>query len=358
MRAEAVPVLILPDAQRCSWLSIELSREKDGSSRLFKEFSSPLFRTNKEVLGQLDSFLAGIGAKRVRFEDNKSGSLRSILRRLNYSNINPYRLPKKIEVRSVDATVDQSPGVERFGVNGFSDFVPGDKIRRLAVMEKGALIGFLILTDYGRFARTKLNRYGSEGFGLIADGKDPSVVLTAVALQLLREGKRYMILGEEYSPYVDPVHPFPLWHMKLSRRKECDHGCRAASRSDVELLSRLTCEYEDTDIASATSTVLKNMESKEFTYILPPKGDGFALLKFMRGAEGMIHDLYVSPKDQGKGIGDELTRGSISMLSESCLSVHLNTIYPRAKRLYEKHGFSVEYMDYCIALSQAEMART
>ena len=329
----------------------------DGFTRLFKEFSEPSFKTSKEILTRLERFLDGAGAGGVRFEDNKSGSLRSILKKLHYSNIEAYHLPKKIEVKSVGASNDVPLGMRRFGIGETPKPPCGEKIRKIEVLESGILIGSLTMSDYGRFARAKANQFGSEGFGLIAEGKDPSIVLIAVAMRLQREGKRYMILGEEYAPYVDSVHPFPLWHMRLSGKKEFDHDCRLADKSDTKLLSRLTCEYEDTDIASAISTVLKNMENPEFRYILPFQGDGFALLKFMRDADGMIHDLYISPKDQGKGIGDELTRGAIAMLSESCLSMRLNTICPRARRLYEKHGFSVEYTDYCIALNQEAMSR-
>jgi len=358
LRAENIPVLILPDAQGRSWLSLEAAPEKDGFLRLFKEFSDPSFRTGREVLARLDNFLSGVGARNVRLEDNKAGTLRSILKKLRYSETDPYLLPESVRTRPGFGPLDTDMrDMTYFGVGDGSSLAIGEKVRRIDVLECGAIIGSLTLSDYGRFARARANRFGSEGFGLLFKGKEPSTILLAAAMQLQREGKRYMILGGEYAPYVEPVHPFPLWHMKLSGQKRFDHGCRVARKQDVEFLSRLTCEYEDTDLVSATSTVLKNLGSPEFEYLLPPRGNGFALLKFVSNSAGMIHDLYVSPMDQSKGIGDEMTRGAISLLSEDCLSIHLNTIYPRARRLYEKYGFEVEYTDYCVALSQTAMSR-
>jgi len=353
-----IPVLILPDAHGKSWLSLEAAYEKDGYVRLFKEFSDPSFRPNREVLERLGRFLDEVGGRDVRFEDNRSGSLSSLLRRLRYARIEPYRLPKGVESRPAAASVDDAvDGMRYFGLGDGMRTAFGDRVRRIDVTENGLRIGTLMISDYGRFARAKANRFGSEGVGLVAEGKDPSIILLAVALRLLQEGKRYMILGCEYEPYLDSIHPFPLWHMRLTGKRRLDHSCRLAGKPDVELLSRLTCEYEDTDIVSATSTVLRNLSSPEFKYLLHPGGKGFALLKLLGWSEGMIHDLYVSPMAQGKGVGDELTRGSISVLSEDCTSIHLNTIYPRARRLYEKYGFEIEYTDFCVALNQTAMSR-
>ncbi|MEM4262340.1 MAG: GNAT family N-acetyltransferase [Thermoplasmata archaeon] len=359
MRAEKIPVLILSDSPGPSWLSLEAVREKDGFFRLFKEFSDPTFKISKEILARLDGFLSNLGARSVRFEDNKAGTLCSIMTRLRYCAVDPYRSSENIKTRARFGPSDADPrDTTYFGVGDEAKLAVGEKVRRIDVFENEAMIGSLILSDYGRFARARANRFGSEGFGLVVKGNEPSKILLAAAMQLHREGKRYMILGGEYAPYVDPIHPFPLWHMKLSGQKEFEHGCRVAGKQDVEFLSRLTCEYEDTDIVSATSTVLKNLGSPEFEYLVPPCGNGFALLKFVGNSEGMIHDLYVSPIDQGKGIGNEMTRGAISVLSEDCLTIHLNTIYPRAKKLYEKHGFEVEYTDYCVALNQTAMSRS
>ncbi|MEM3038969.1 MAG: hypothetical protein QXE45_06215, partial [Thermoplasmata archaeon] len=226
MRAEKIPVLILSDSRGQSWLSLEAVREKDGFFRLFKEFSDPTFRTSKEILARLDGFLSNLGARSVRFEDNKAGTLCSIMTRLRYCAVDPYRSSENIKTRARFGPSDADPrDMTYFGVGDEAKLAVGEKVRRIDVFENEAMIGSLILSDYGRFARARANRFGSEGFGLVVEGNEPSKILLAAAMQLHREGKRYMILGGEYAPYVDPIHPFPLWHMKLSGQKEFEHGC-------------------------------------------------------------------------------------------------------------------------------------
>ena len=231
------------------------------------------------------------------------------------------------------------------------------KIRKMTVSDRNGVIGEIAFTDFGRFARAKANRFGSEGYGKIASGKDPSLILLALTKAMLKERKRYLIFGPEYQEFAGPIHCYPLWHMRLSGQRFLDHSCRRATESDLKTLAELISQYEDVDLANALATVMKNFSTPTFRYLMTPGAEGFALIKFMENAEGMINDLYVSPAYQGKGIGDELTRGSMSMLSESCITMHLNTIYPRAKKLYEKYGFKVSYQDLCVALNQRAMIR-
>jgi GNAT superfamily N-acetyltransferase len=172
---------------------------------------------------------------------------------------------------------------------------------------------------------------------------------------MIKERKRYLILGPEYSAASKSVHPFPLWHLIISPPGEFKHGCRFAAESDLGILVKLTSEYEDSDSKTALGRVMKNFQSPSFRYLLTPGNEGFALIRFMEAAEGMINDVYVSPQHQGRGVGDELTRAALTALSKNCLNIHLNTIYPRAKRLYERYGFKIQYEDLCVALNQQTM---
>jgi GNAT superfamily N-acetyltransferase len=350
-------ILTLEDAKGRSSLSIEPSSLEDGSVRLFKELSGTDFKPDAPTVERLAAFLDDAGVREVIFEDTRKAVLTKLLRKIGFHLVRTYDAPKGVKVRWRPWNEPTPADMRYFGVGTTGQVSLGPGNRRLALSDRQGAVGEIVFTDHGRFVRARANRFGSDGFGLVRPGADPSSLLVSLVREMAKEKKRYIILGQEYSDVSKPIHPFPLWHMVLSSPEESPHGCRPAVDADRAILVKLASQYEDTDIHAAWERVEKNLQNQSFRYILPPGSEGFALLRFMEAAEGMINDLYVPPEHQGKGIGDELTRGSISVLSKSCINVHLNTIYPRARRLYEKYGFSVQYEDLCVALNQRTMSR-
>lgn len=352
-----IPVLILEDSRKRSSLSIEPSFQDDGHMRLFKEISGTSFSSDNESVGRISAFLGSMGAEKVIFEDSRKSVLTKLLRKSGYRLSKTYDYPRGARIHWRAWNEPMPPDMSYFGVAMEGRVSIGQACRRLGLSDRSGAVGEIAFTDHGRFVRAKANRFGSEGFGLAERGRDPSVLLTVLVREMLRERKRYLILGPEYSRISRPIHPFPLWHMTSSSGKEYDHRCRSATDADLGILAKLVSEYEDADYGTALMGVTKNFYNQSFRYLLTPGNEGFALLRFMEAAEGMINDLYVSPSHQEKGIGDELTRGSLTALSKNCLNIHLNTIYPRARRLYEKYGFNVLYEDLCVALNQRLMIR-
>jgi len=353
---DRVSVLVMQDAKGRSCVSIEPARQSDGCLRLFKEFSGSGFSTDEERIGRMNAFLSTMPADRLIFEDTRRSLLAKLLKKCGYRKVRTYDFQKggKVSWPSWDGRVREEG---MFGVAEGWQLQPGHAFRRLSLSDRSGAVGEIMFTDFGRFVRAKANEFGSEGFGFVHDGRSPSSLLLALAGELLNERKRYLILGPEYAEHVGPVHPFPLWHMSSSSQKSYDHGCRIATGTDLKAVAKLVSEYEDLDAGAALTSVTNSFYNPAFRFILPPDGGGFSLIKFMDNAQGMVNDLYVTPARQGKGVGDELTRASLSMLSESCLTIRLNTIYPRARRLYEKYGFKVAYEDLCVALRQSTMAR-
>jgi GNAT superfamily N-acetyltransferase len=349
-------VLVMEDARRKSFLSIEPVRQADGCLRLFKEASGSGFSTDEETIGRVNAFLNAMPADRLIFEDTRKSLLAKLLKKCGYRKVVTYNFLKggKVSWPSWDGRV---PEKGLFGVADGWQLQPGYAFRRLSLSDRSGAVGEIAFTDFGRFVRAKANEFGSEGFGFVRDGRSPSSLLLALVGELLKERKRYLILGPEYSDHVGPVHPFPLWHMSSSSQRSYDHRCRVATGTDLKAIAKLVSEYEDLDAGAALTSVTNSFYNPAFRFILPPEGGGFSLIKFMENAQGMVNDLYVTPARQGKGVGDELTRASLSMLAESCLTIRLNTIYPRARRLYEKYGFKVVYEDLCVALRQSTMAR-
>lgn len=347
----------MEDSRKKSCLAIEPYPQEDGHMRLFRELAGTVFNHDGGSIGRLDSFLRSVGADRAIFEDTRKSVLTKLLRKAGFRRITTYHFPERTKVQWRKWNEQSPEGMRCFGVAMDAQVSIGQASRRMSLSDRSGAIGEIVFSDFGRFVRAKANRFGSEGFGLVGHGKDPSLILAALARELIKERKRYLILGPEYSRVSGAVHPFPIWHMASSSQRSYEHVCMVATESDAGTLASLVSEYEDVDFGSALAGVMKNLGNRSFRYILPPGNEGFALLKFMEAAEGMINDLYVTPAHQGNGIGEELTRASISILSENCLNIHLNTIYPRARRLYEKHGFKVLYEDLCVALNQRIMVR-
>ena len=282
---------------------------------------------------------------------------RPTVKKVGCRKIRTYDFRRGAKVSWPDWKWQAPPAENLFGAADGWQLPTGKAFRRMRLSDRKGEVGEMMFTDFGRFARAKANDFGSEGFGVVREGREPSELLLSLVGEMRREKKRYLILGPEYAEHCGPVHPFPLWHMVSSSHGSYGHGCRVASGTDLKELAKLVSEYEDIDPDIALDSVTKSYFNPAFRFILPPQGGGFSLIKFMDGARGMINDLYVTPAMQGKGIGDELTRASIDLLSESCLTIQLNTIYPRAMRLYEKYGFKTVYEDSCVALNQTAMVR-
>lgn len=356
IHSSRIPVLVMEDAKKRSFISIEPS-QMDFGLRLFKEVSGSGYYIDSGSISKLSGFLSSLPSDSVLFEDARKPILSKLLGKAGYKARTTYEMPRRIKTGWLAWNDPVPDGMEVLGVAKEAHFPQVQSLRRLSVLDRSGPIGEMLFSDFGRFARAKANPFGSEGFGRIRPGASLSVLLTALVREMLKEKKRYLILGPEYSDFVGPVHAFPLWHMVRASPGKHEHSCREAKASDLPTISKLVSEYEDIDQASALSNVTRTFYNPSYRFLISPGGDGFSLLKFSEGAIGMINDLYVTPKSQGAGVGDGLTRASLSHLSLNCVNVHLNTIYPRARKLYEKYGFKVQYQDFCVALNQNLMAR-
>lgn len=356
---DRVPVLLLRDGKSGACLSIEFSDEGNGNTRLFAALSGKSLALSQKLLGQIGSILDELGAKMVMFEDICKNLLSRQLKKLGFAAIPASKMGRNIKVSWLNWN-EALPAnlVSYFGINDNVKIFQTQGMRRMLLSDRGGPIGEIAFTDYGRFTRCKANRHAIEGFGRIyREDVDPSIILSALREELEKEGKRYLILGREFESFSGPVHPFLLWHMVLSGVKGGSHRCRIAAEADIERLAELTTEYEDGDYQSAINGIKKRYADPGFRYLLTSGDEGFVLIKFKGRTEGKVHDLFVSPCHQAGGLGDELVRASLSELAKSCSRIDLNTIYPRAKRLYEKYGFETLYTDLCVPIRQRIMRR-
>lgn len=351
-----IPVIILEDTDKRSCLAIEISQEETEAIRLFAVQSGPAISPAQADISRIESVFSDLGVKRVFFEDIGRSMITKLLRRMGYREAKIFELERRVQTSW--PVLDDPPtsgNFRYFGVADDTSIETSKNNRRLLLRDQSGPIGEIFFTDYGRFARCKANLIDVEGFGRLFSDTEPSLLMKVLFKELKKERKRYLILGPEFGECSSEIHPFPLWHMVLSKPRRMDHGCRIATEPDKRIIATLASEYENTSQRSALTSITKKYSNSNFQYILSSRGEGFALIKFMEGAEGMLHDLYISPIYQGKGVGDELLRATISHLSENCIRLHLNTIYPRAKKLYEKYGFETIFTDLCVPLRQKMM---
>jgi len=356
--ARIIPVMKFSDRTGRSHLSIEISGEGKRAVRLFPALSGSSFMPRKGDLGRIDGALSEIGASKVRFEDVGKSLLAKALGKTGFRTEQKPRPKRYSRVSWVSPNgPDPVGGFELIGVSPEVEALANSKMRRMRLRRGGKEVGELLFTDYGRFARCKANEFGMEGFCRCRSREDLSEIFAAAYRTLGSEGRQYLIFGPEFADHLDCVHAFPLWHMTVESPPELDHRCHVASKADADLIARLWSEYDDTPQQSALRVVSRRLMDPNFKFLLSEGKEGFSLLKFQEGAEGMLHDLFVTPSRQGQGAGDQLVRASLSMLSPRCIRVHLNTMSPRAFRLYTKYGFRIAYTDYCVALSQVIMSR-
>lgn len=354
----SVTVLKFSDATGHSHLSMEFSEEGSGSVRLFPALSGSGFVPRKEDLGRIDGVLSGIDAFSVKFEDLGRALLAKTLGKIGF-HVDQKPRPKRYSRVSWPSTDNPEPsaGYQLIGVSPEVEALAKPNMRRMRLRRGGKEIGELLFTDYGRFARSKANEFGMEGFCRCRSGEDLPEIFAAAYRALGAEGKQYLIFGPEFADHLECVHSFPLWHMELESPPELDHRCHVATKADADLLAKLWSEYDDTPRQNTLRLISRRLMDPSFKFLLSEGGEGFSLLKFKVGAEGMLHDLFVTPSRQGEGAGDQLVRASLSMLSSRCVRVHLNTMSPRAFRLYTKYDFGIAYTDYCVALNQVIMSR-
>ncbi|WP_433158762.1 N-acetyltransferase family protein [Kribbella sp. CA-247076] len=129
---------------------------------------------------------------------------------------------------------------------------------------------------------------------------------------------------------------------------------RAAEAADVEAIAELRAVVMRPDLERLgrydehrVRQRLRDSFSPEHTSVIETDGT-FAGCVTLRPADDgrWLEHFYLAPDAQGRGLGSAILRGLLARSDADGVPVRLNVLQgSAARRLYERHGFSVEHED-------------
>ncbi|MFI0939178.1 GNAT family N-acetyltransferase [Streptomyces sp. NPDC021020] len=144
------------------------------------------------------------------------------------------------------------------------------------------------------------------------------------------------------APPPAPAQP-PSWHLRPSTDADLEPlaDLRAVvMRPDLERLGR----YDEHRVRQR----LRDSFSTAHTAIIVV-GDDVAGSVTLRPAEGggqVLEHFYLAPRHQGRGLGSDVLRAVLAQADARGQTVRLNVLQGSpARRLYARHGFTVESED-------------
>ncbi|MFI7350047.1 GNAT family N-acetyltransferase [Streptomyces sp. NPDC049936] len=133
-----------------------------------------------------------------------------------------------------------------------------------------------------------------------------------------------------------------------------DWGIRPASTADVEAVAELRAVVLRADLERLGRYDPGRVRQRLRDGFVPAHtrvievGGAFAGCVSLRPAEGAhwLEHFYLAPRMQGGGIGTAVLRGLLERCDREGTPVRLNVLRGSpARRLYERHGFTVEAED-------------
>jgi GNAT superfamily N-acetyltransferase len=133
-----------------------------------------------------------------------------------------------------------------------------------------------------------------------------------------------------------------------------DWEIRPASMSDVESVAELRSVVLRADLerlgrydAQRVRQRLRDAFDPAHTWVIEVGGAfaGCVALRPTRDARWLEH-FYLAPHLQGRGVGSDILRGLLERCDRAGVPVRLNVLQGSpARRLYERHGFTVDSED-------------
>ena len=204
-------------------------------------------------------------------------------------------------------------------------------------------------TDEGTTARIVSEESRRWGMFVCYDPSDIQVASDTLIGFLASAKKKWAVYSGNLASLVSEYHPSVLSRMVLDDPRRHDHSAVSVAKSNRREAVGLFSEYYDENLLNSKIRMRSFEANRDFS-VYAVDG-GFVVLK-SEGQRGLIYDIYVTPSRQGDGLGDELLRCALSHFSGRAETVYLHTSYPRARRLYEKHGFREDYSHLAIRLDE------
>jgi ribosomal protein S18 acetylase RimI-like enzyme len=214
--------------------------------------------------------------------------------------------------------------------------------------------GWAFYTEDGDQARIVSEEERKQGLLVATQSDDMFVVADCLVRFLSASKKSWAVFSMDMGRFVRKFAPIIMIRMSLDRPKAFEHAAVPISDNNKAELLGLFSEYYDESMLQARFRLRKFRADKNYSIFTI---DGGFVINRLEGDTGLIYDIYVSPVNQRKGLGNELMKCALTDFNGKVSSCYLHTSYPRAKRLYEKFGFRGVYSQLGIRLDELALER-
>lgn len=332
-------------------LSLELVPLREGVARAYLRFSPRNLKPSPEMAKKLSDELGRSGCSRILLQDSKKRLVQRTLAPLGWTIGNA--VPRTLDRNCSMVTTYDLPIDERLiDSNGGKPDISNTSQMSGISMVIGERKAWAFYTDDGDTARVVSEGARRQGLLVAETTEDMSEAADCLVRFLVTSKKSWAVFSTDLGRFVRKYDPIAMYRMVLDRPKPYDHKVPSLSSSNRKAMLRLFSEYYDESLVQSMFRLRRYRLAGNYEFFAVD--GGFAIVRF-EGDSGLIFDIYVTPGRQGEGLGVELMRASLTALAGRVSSVYLHTSYPRAKRLYEKFGFSVTYSQLSIRLDEVAL---
>lgn len=329
-------------------LSLELTPLRDGVARAFMRFSPRNIRLSEKSSVRLSEELSRRPYRKILVQDSRKRILQRTLGPLGWGI--ERAVPSSVKRRcSMVTTYDLPLDETLVDSNGAKpDLANTHDMHGIGIQVEGRG-AWAFYTDDGDTARVISEGERRQGIIIATRTEDMFEVTGCLVHFLASARKSWAVFSVDMGRFVRGYDPITLMRLALESPKAFEHKAVRVSKDNRKALVRLFSEYYDESLLRSMMRLRKL--TRDGNYQVFAVDGGFAITR-LEGDTGLIYDIYVTPSQQGQGLGTELMKCALTSLAGRVSSVYLHTSYPRAKRLYEKFGFKMVYSQLGIRLDE------
>lgn len=334
--------------------SVELAPVGDGIARAFIHCSPRALTLSDKWAWKLSRAAAETGYRQLLARDNRRSTLSSALSGRGWKSsaaFEPLTGSKCVMVTTHDLPLDENL-IDEHGRH--LDLVNTEHMVgvRVTMDDRDA---WAFYSDEGETARIVTDAQHRFGMLVATDPEDLPLVADHLVRFLVTARKRWAVFSPDLGEHIAHLHPARASLLELHEPIDYEHSVKLVSKATRGSVVGLFSEYYDEGRLSAMMRLRRFLRDK--TMSVHVTAGGFVIVRD-EGGSGLVYDIYVTPSRQGEGVGDELMRCALSEISKRSKRAYLRTSYPRARRLYEKFGFSESSYRLVLRLDEMLISRT
>jgi ribosomal protein S18 acetylase RimI-like enzyme len=329
-------------------LSLELMPVDEGVARGFLRVSPRNMKLSSGPAAALSKDLSSRGYSEILVQDSSKKTLSKGLVKAGWEvdRAIPGRMTRKCRlVTTFDLPLD---GLLIDSDGNRPDVANSSNMRGIMISEGGRK-AWAYYTDDGETARVVTEKERRLGMLVASDTEDLFEAAECLVRYLASIGKSWVVFSVDLGRFVRRFRPMMMVRMLCDRPRPFDHSAKPLGDQNRRQLVRLFSEYYDESTVESMLRLRRFRSDPSYSMFLVD--GGFVIVK-VEGETGLVYDIYVTPSQQGSGLGKELMRCALTSLNGRVSSVYLHTSYPRAKRLYDQFGFKAVYSSLGIRLDE------